>query len=223
MTRDQIARMIDHTLLKATAKPEEIDRLCQEARDNRFGAVCVNPAYVPRAAKTLQGSGVAVATVVGFPLGANQPEIKAAEARLALQQGATELDMVINIGALKGGDTDLVERDIRAVVNEARAAGGKALVKVIIETCYLTDDEKRTACRLAKQAGADFVKTSTGFGTGGATVEDVRLMRQAVGPEMGVKAAGGMRSTADALAMVEAGANRLGTSASVAIAAGLAD
>ncbi|MCL5677494.1 MAG: deoxyribose-phosphate aldolase [Firmicutes bacterium] len=215
--------MIDHTLLKATAKPEEIDRLCQEARDNGFGAVCVNPAYVPRAVKALQGNGVAVATVVGFPLGANQPEIKAAEARLALQQGASELDMVINIGALKGGDPDLVERDIRAVVNEARAAGGKALVKVIIETCYLTDDEKRTACRLAKQAGADFVKTSTGFGTGGATVEDVRLMRQAVGPEMGVKAAGGMRSTADALAMVEAGASRLGTSAGVAIAAGLAD
>ena len=221
MSREQVARMIDHTVLKPTATAAEIDRLCQEARDNGFGAVCVNPVYVPRAAAALKGSGVAVATVIGFPLGANQPETKAAESRLALQQGAVELDMVINLGALKGGDLGLVERDIRAVVNEARAVPG-ALVKVIIETCFLTDEEKRTACRLAKQAGADFVKTSTGFGTGGATVEDVRLMRQTVGPQMGVKASGGVRTAQDALTMIEAGATRLGTSAGVAIVSGLA-
>ncbi|MGE5590951.1 MAG: deoxyribose-phosphate aldolase [Bacillota bacterium] len=221
MKREQVARMIDHTVLKPAATATDIDRLCQEARDNRFGAVCVNPVHVPRAAAALQGTSVAVATVIGFPLGANQPETKAAESRLALKQGAAELDMVINIGALKGGDLDLVERDIRAVVSEARAVPG-TLVKVIIETCFLTDEEKRTACRLAQKAGADFVKTSTGFGTGGATVEDVRLMRETVGPNMGVKASGGVRTAQDALAMIEAGATRLGTSAGIAIVSGLA-
>lgn len=221
MNREQVARMIDHTLLKPAATAADIDRLCQEARDNGFGAVCVNPVYVPRAAAALKGSDVAVATVIGFPLGANQPETKAAESRLALQQGAAELDMVINIGALKGGDLEQVERDIRAVVSEARTVPG-TLVKVIIETCFLTDEEKRTACRLAQKAGADFVKTSTGFGTGGATAEDVRLMRETVGPTMGVKASGGVRTAQDALAMIEAGATRLGTSAGVAIVSGLA-
>lgn len=219
MTRTEMARLIDHTLLKATATEAEVDKVCEEARVHGFGAVCVNPVYVPRAAAALRGSPVAVATVIGFPLGANQPEVKAAESRLALQQGATELDMVLNVGALKSRDLGLVARDIEAVVEEGHKAG--ALVKVIIETCYLTDEEKVLACRLAKQAGADYVKTSTGFGTGGATAADVRLMRETVGPEMGVKASGGIRTTADALAMAEAGASRIGASAGIAILQGL--
>ncbi|MHB9144155.1 MAG: deoxyribose-phosphate aldolase [Symbiobacteriia bacterium] len=231
MTRSEMARMIDHTLLKATATVAEIRTLCDEARTYKFGAVCVNPVHVAQSVRALLGTGVAVATVIGFPLGANQSETKVAEARLALLQGATELDMVLNVGALKERNLDLVERDIKAVVGESKAheakayeAGaqqGWAVVKVIIETCYLTDEEKVLACQIAKRAGADFVKTSTGFGTGGATVEDVRLMRQTVGPELGVKASGGVRTTADALAMVEAGATRIGASAGVAILAGL--
>lgn len=217
LTAAQLAQMIDHTLLKPDATAEEIRRLCAEAREHRFFSVCVNPYWVPLCAELLQGSGVKVCTVIGFPLGANRPEIKAAEARDAIARGAAEVDMVINIGALKSGEDDVVRSDIRAVVE---AAAGQALVKVIIETGLLTDAEKVRACQLAREAGADFVKTSTGFGRGGATVADVRLMRQTVGPEIGVKASGGVRDYETAVAMVQAGATRIGASAGVAILAG---
>lgn len=213
----KLASMIDHTLLKPEAAKSEIEKLCNEARSYSFCSVCVNPANVRQAAGLLQGSGVKVCTVIGFPLGASTPVIKAMEARDAIANGATEVDMVINVGALKSGDYDLCARDIKAVVD---AAGDQALVKVIIETCLLTDEEKRKACQLAKNAGAHFVKTSTGFGKGGATVEDVMLMRQVVGPEMGVKASGGVRDRETAEKMFRAGANRFGTSAGVAIVAG---
>lgn len=210
-----IASLIDHTLLKPEATPEQIAQLCSEAREYRFAAVCVNPVYVKLAYDLLKGSPVKVCSVVGFPLGATLPEVKAFEARQAIRDGASEIDMVIHIGALKAGDDDLVERDIAAVVETCHAAG--AICKVILETCFLTDDEKIRGCILAKRAGADFVKTSTGFGPGGATAEDVALMRRTVGPDMGVKAAGGIR-TLDALQrMVAAGANRIGASASVKI------
>lgn len=211
----ELARMIDHTLLKPEATPGQIDRLCAEARQYRFASVCVNPVYVRRGAEALRGSPVKVCTVIGFPLGANTPEVKAFEARKAIQDGATELDMVINIGALKAGETAQVAYDIRQVVEAASAS--TALVKVIIEACLLTDEEKVTACHLSQQAGADFVKTSTGLSTGGATPEDVALMRRTVGPEMGVKAAGGVRTLADARRMIEAGASRIGSSAGVKI------
>ena len=215
LTRAELARLIDHTLLKPEATPAQIERLCAEARTHGFASVCVNPTHVRLAARLLRGSGVAVCSVVGFPLGAGLPQVKAFEAAEVVRLGAGEVDMVLNIGALKAGDHALVLRDIRAVVRAARAGG--ALVKVILETCLLTDDEKRAACRLVQQARADFVKTSTGFSTGGATVADVALMRAAVGPKMGVKAAGGIRSLAEAQAMVAAGATRLGTSAGVAL------
>lgn len=215
LTRAELARLIDHTLLKPEATPAQIERLCAEARAHGFASVCVNPTHVRLAARLLRGSGVAVCSVVGFPLGAGLPQVKAFEAAEVVRLGAGEVDMVLNIGALKAGDHALVLRDIRAVVRAGRAGG--ALVKVILETCLLTDDEKRAACRLAQQARADFVKTSTGFSTGGATVADVALMRAAVGPKMGVKAAGGIRSLAEAQAMVAAGATRLGTSAGVAL------
>ncbi len=214
-TAAELAQMIDHTLLKPEATPSQIDKLCAEARQYGFASVCVNPVYVHHCAKALRGSKVKVSTVIGFPLGANASETKVFEAAKAIQDGATELDMVINIGALKTGDLAQVRADIRQVVMAAHASG--ALVKVIIEACLLTDEEKVTACKLAQQAGAHYVKTSTGFSTGGATPEDVTLMRRTVGPEMGVKAAGGVRTLADAQRMIDAGASRLGASAGVKI------
>ncbi|MFO7173351.1 MAG: deoxyribose-phosphate aldolase [Bacillota bacterium] len=211
-----LARLIDHTLLKPEATAEQIRRLCAEARHYGFAAVCVNPWWVPLCVQELKGTGVKVATVIGFPLGATTTEAKAFEARQAVEAGAEELDMVINVGALKSGHLDRVQEDIAAVV---RAAAGR-VVKVILETGLLTDEEKVTACRLAVAAGAHFVKTSTGFGPGGATVADVRLMRQTVGDQVGVKASGGIRDHATAVAMVEAGASRIGASSSVAIVTG---
>jgi deoxyribose-phosphate aldolase len=216
-TKATIAKTIDHTLLKPTATAEQIRELCAEARANHFASVCVNPCWVPLVAKELNNSDVMVCTVIGFPLGANPTDIKVEEAKWAVKNGAHEVDMVINIGALKGGDYKAVEEDIRAVVK----AAGKATVKVIIETCFLSNDEKRIACEAAMKAGAHFVKTSTGFGTGGATVEDVKLMRKTVGDAMKVKASGGVRSYHDAIAMLDAGADRIGTSSGVAIVAEL--
>lgn len=221
MTASELAKYIDHTALKATTTPAEIDRLCDEARKYGFAAVCINPGYIPRAVKILAGSPVLIATVVGFPLGAMTSAAKAFEAREATLAGAREIDMVINIGLAKAGQFDAVEADIRAVVEATRAASAGAIVKVIIETCYLTDDEKVEACRRAVTAGAHYVKTSTGMGSAGATVADVKLMRATVGPNIGVKAAGGIRTTADALAMVEAGASRIGASSGVQIVEGL--
>ncbi|MFQ5978300.1 MAG: deoxyribose-phosphate aldolase [Candidatus Heimdallarchaeota archaeon] len=213
----QVAGLIDHTILKADATEEEIQMLCEEARRLNFASVCVNPTNVALAARFLRGSPVKVCTVVGFPLGATTSTTKAMETRDAVANGATEVDMVVNVGALKSGNDQLVEEDIRAVV---RAAKGQALVKVILEMALLTREEKITGCEIAKRAGADFVKTSTGFGPSGATVEDVALMRETVGPTMGIKAAGGIRTFEDAQAMVAAGATRIGASASVAIVKG---
>lgn len=212
-----LSSMIDHTLLKPDATEEQIKKLCKEARENKFASVCINPHYVPLAVECLRGSDVKVCTVIGFPLGASTTRTKVAEAKEVVENGAGEVDMVINIGALKSGDIDAVRNDIESVVI---AVKDRALVKVIIETCLLTDEEKVKACQIAKMAGADFVKTSTGFSTGGATVEDVKLMRQVVGSEMGVKASGGVRSFATAMEMIKAGANRLGTSSGVAIVKG---
>ncbi|MGZ7444602.1 deoxyribose-phosphate aldolase [Paenibacillus sp. TH7-28] len=209
--------MVDHTLLKAEAGRAAILKLAEEAKQYGFASVCVNPVWVETAAEALKGSPVKVCTVIGFPLGASAPEVKAFEAAHAIRQGAGEVDMVINIGALKDGNDELVARDIVGVVE---AAKGKALVKVIIETSLLTEEEIVRACLLSVSAGADFVKTSTGFSTGGATVEAVALMRKTVGPDVGVKASGGVRTLADAEAMIQAGATRLGTSAGVAIAQG---
>lgn len=216
----QIARMIDHTALKPDTVKSEIEALCKEARVYGFASVCVNPCWVKLCAELLKESEVKVCTVIGFPLGAASPETKAFETRQAIADGAGEVDMVINIGALKDRDTGTVEHDIRAVTD---AADGKALVKVIIETSLLTDEEKRLACELAVKAGADFVKTSTGFSGGGATVRDIKLMREAVGPDIGVKASGGVRDKESALAMIEAGATRIGASAGVSIVKGLTD
>ncbi|MDT2600224.1 deoxyribose-phosphate aldolase [Enterococcus hulanensis] len=214
----EINRMIDHTILKADAKKEDVMKIIEEAKKYRFYSVCINPTWVALAAKELQGEPVAVCTVIGFPLGANTTETKAFEAANAIANGADEVDMVINIAELKDGNDEKVQKDIEAVV---AAAKDKALVKVIIETSLLTNEEKIKACELAKAAGADFVKTSTGFSTGGATVEDVRLMRGTVGPEMGVKASGGIHNAKEAEAMIEAGATRLGASSGVAIMNGL--
>ncbi|MCY7915240.1 deoxyribose-phosphate aldolase [Bacillus haynesii] len=214
----QIARMIDHTVLKPDTVKSEIEVLCKEARVYGFASVCVNPCWVKLCAELLKDSEVKVCTVIGFPLGATSPETKAFETKQAIADGAGEVDMVINIGALKDRDTGTVEHDIRAVTD---AADGKALVKVIIETSLLTDEEKRLACELAVKAGADFVKTSTGFSGGGATVRDIQLMRDAVGPDIGVKASGGVRDKESALAMIEAGATRIGASAGVSIVNGL--
>ncbi len=213
-----LAKTIDHTLLKPDATQDQIAQLCFEARKYGFASVCVNPTWVELCAKLLEGSSVKVCSVIGFPLGATMPEVKAFETQEALDHGATEIDMVINIGALKARDLDLVARDIRGVVAAAHARS--ALVKVIIEAVLLTDEEKTIACLLAKEAGADFVKTSTGFASGGATVHDVELMRKAVGPEMGVKAAGGVRTYEDAEKMIRAGATRIGASAGVKILQG---
>lgn len=213
-----IAKMIDHTLLKPEATKDQIVKLAEEAKEYSFASVCVNPAWVKTSAEILKDTpDVKVCTVIGFPLGATTSETKAFETKNAIENGAHEVDMVINIGALKAKQNDLVESDIRSVVE---AAKGKALVKVIIETSLLTDEEKKRACELSVKAGADFVKTSTGFSTGGATVEDIRLMRETVGPDIGVKASGGVRSREDALAMVEAGATRIGASSGVAICKG---
>lgn len=213
-----IVKMIDHTLLKADATKADIVKLVEEAKEYSFASVCVNPTWVRTAAQMLADTPkVKVCTVIGFPLGASTPETKAFETKNAIENGADEVDMVINIAALKDHDDELVERDIAAVVE---AAKGKALTKVIIETCLLTKEEKVKACELAVKAGADYVKTSTGFSTGGATAEDIRLMRQTVGPKIGVKASGGVRSREDALAMVEAGATRIGASSGVSISKG---
>jgi deoxyribose-phosphate aldolase len=211
----EIARMIDHTLLKPDATQDQIAQLCYEARKYGFAAVCVNPTYVKLCAQVLRGTPVHVCTVVGFPLGATPSEVKAFEAQEAMDDGASEVDMVINIGALKSKDYALVERDIATLARTSHAGG--AILKVIIEAALLSDEEKVIACQLAKAAGADYVKTSTGFGPGGATVHDVALMRRAVGPEMGIKAAGGIHSYQEAQAMVAAGATRIGASAGVKI------
>lgn len=213
-----IAKMIDHTLLKPDATQQEIAQLCFEARKYGFASVCVNPAWVPLCAELLKGSPVKVCTVIGFPLGATAPEVKAFETENAIRQGATEIDMVINIGALKARDLELVARDIRGVVNTAHAHG--IIVKVIIETILLNDEEKTIACLIAKEAEADYVKTSTGFAGGGATIADVALMRRTVGPQMGVKASGGVRTYEDAENMIKAGATRIGASAGVKIIQG---
>jgi deoxyribose-phosphate aldolase len=215
-TPDAMARMIDHTLLKPDASRDQIARLCDEARAYHFASVCVNPVYVTLCADLLRDvDGVAVCTVIGFPLGANLTSVKVYETEQVIAVGATEVDMVQNVGALKSQDYDLVRRDIVAVTAAAHAQG--AICKVILENALLTDEEKEIACRIVQEAGADFVKTSTGFGPGGATVPDVALMRRVVGPAMGVKAAGGVRTYADAQAMIAAGATRLGASAGVRI------
>jgi deoxyribose-phosphate aldolase len=210
-----IAHLIDHTILKAEATPDQVAKLCEEAMRFGFASVCVNPSYVVLAARLLKGSPVKVCTVCGFPLGATMPEVKSYEATQAIAAGAHEVDMVINVGALKAGDYAAVKNDVAAVVRACRS--GAAISKVIIETCYLTDEEKVAACLLAQIAGADFVKTSTGFGPAGATIDDVTLMRRTVGPALGLKAAGGIRDLATAQAMVKAGATRIGASASVKI------
>ena len=214
---NNVANMIDHTILKAFAATEDVKDICKEAKEHNFFSVCINPTHIELVKKELEGSNVKVCTVIGFPLGANTPEVKAFETKDAIAKGADEVDMVINIGALKDKNYDLVLRDIKAVVD---AADKKALVKVIIETCYLTDEEKKIACELSVKAGTDFVKTSTGFGTGGSTPQDIKLMRDVVGPEIGVKASGGVRNLNDAEAVINAGASRIGASASVAIVKG---
>ncbi len=209
-----ISSMIDHTILKADATSEMVKTLCEEAKEYKFAAVCVNPTHIEYCKELLKDSDVKVATVIGFPLGANTKETKAFETLDAINKGADEVDMVINIGALKDENYDLVKADIEAVV---KAANGNALVKVIIETSLLTDDEKKKVCQLALDANADFVKTSTGFSTGGATVEDVKLMKSVVGDKMEIKASGGVRDLATAKEMIQAGATRLGTSSGIKI------
>lgn len=213
-----IARIIDHTLLRADATQEEIDKLIDEAKQYQFASVCVNPSWVAYCSERLADTEIKVCTVIGFPLGVTTTAIKSLETEDAIDNGAVEVDMVINIGQLKGGNDTFVQQDIEAVM---KAASSKALVKVIIETCLLTDEEKIRICKLALKAGADFVKTSTGFSTGGATREDIALMRRTVGQHMGVKASGGVRNLEDLNGMVEAGATRIGTSSSVSIMNGL--
>ena len=213
----ELNRMVDHTILKPEATEAAVQKIIDEAKEYNFFSVCINPCWVAFASEQLADTDVAVCTVIGFPLGANTPEVKAYEAADAIKNGANEVDMVINIGALKSQQYDYVRQDIQGVVD---AAKGKALVKVIIETALLTDEEKVKACELAKEAGADFVKTSTGFSTGGAKVADIRLMRETVGPDMGVKASGGVHNAEEALAMIEAGATRIGASTGVAIVSG---
>ncbi|MGG1634004.1 deoxyribose-phosphate aldolase [Paenibacillus sp. FSL K6-3182] len=212
-----IAAMIDHTILKADATKDEVLQICREAKQYQFATVCVNAGWVATAAEELKGSGVGITTVVGFPLGATMTASKAAEARFAIEAGATEVDMVLNIGLMKSGDLEGVKRDVEGV---AAAVKGQALLKVILETGLLTDEEKVVACEICKQAGADFVKTSTGFGKGGATVEDIALMRRTVGPDLGVKASGGVRDRETALQMFAAGATRIGASSGIAIVTG---
>ncbi len=209
----ELAKWIDHTLLKPDATKEQIEKICDEAIQYNFASVCINPTWVPLAYRKLRGHSPKVVTVIGFPLGATFPQVKAKETELAIENGADEIDMVLNIGALKSGDYALVEHDIRSVVRAAR----RHVVKVILETCLLSDEEKVAACTIAMHAGANFVKTSTGFSKGGATVKDVALMRKVVGSKLGVKASGGVRTYEEACKMVEAGATRIGASASVAI------
>ena len=208
-----IAKYIDHTLLKPTAQRKDIEKLCKEAKEYNFASVCVNPCWVSYASDLLKGSSVKVCTVIGFPLGANTSDVKAFEAQTAIKQGASEVDMVINIGALKAGEYDIVKKDIEAV---RKASQGKIL-KVIIETSYLSDQEKQKVCQICASLGVDFVKTSTGFSDGGATAEDVSLMAAAAGSKVKVKASGGIRTREDALKMIEAGASRLGTSSGIKI------
>ena len=215
---NNLAAVCDHTVLKPDTTKKTVETFCKEALEWGFASVCVNPIHIPYVASILKGSNVKACTVIGFPLGATTPFVKAAEVRDAVANGAQEVDMVINIGALKDGDYDLVTRDIKGVVD---AAGGRALTKVIIETCLLTDLEKIKACLLAKNAGADFVKTSTGMSTGGATVEDIALMRKTVGPDMGVKASTGVNNREIALNLIRAGATRLGTSKGIIIQTGV--
>ncbi|MEN8172172.1 MAG: deoxyribose-phosphate aldolase [Chloroflexota bacterium] len=216
--RPRLSKYIDHTLLKPAAVPDQIEQLCSEAREYEFASVCINPTHVKLSSELLKDSPVKVCTVIGFPLGASASETKTFETEIATRDGASEIDMVVNIGALKAKDHDLVTKDIQSVVDTAHAAG--AIVKVIIETSLLTDHEKETACLLSKEAGADFVKTSTGFSGGGATVEDIALMRRVVGPEMGVKASGGVKNYNDAVKMIAAGATRIGASAGIKIVQG---
>lgn len=213
MNRQELARYFDHTLLKPFATQGDVQTLCREALDYQFYSVCVNPCHVALVSRTLTGSGVKTCSVVGFPLGCSTSQVKAVEAGRAVEDGADEIDMVLAVGALKQGLHDQVENDIRAVV----AAAGQALVKVIIEACYLSDSEKRAACSIAERTGADFVKTSTGFGSGGALVEDIRLMKSVVGDRLQIKASGGISTLEQAQAMIEAGADRLGASAGVTI------
>ena len=215
MKKNEIAAMIDHTLLKANATDDQIVKLCGEAKENRFASVCVNPCHVARAAELLKGSGIAVCTVIGFPLGAGTTETKVFETKDAIAKGANEVDMVIDVGALKSGRYDDVRGQIREVVTTANGT----FVKVIIETCYLPDEEKVIACKASAEAGADYVKTSTGFGGGGATVEDVALMKKSIPASMKVKASGGIHTYAQAVALVEVGASRLGASAGITIVA----
>ncbi|MEG0855455.1 MAG: deoxyribose-phosphate aldolase [Terrisporobacter sp.] len=215
--KQNIANMIDHTVLKAFSTKEDVIKVCKEAKEYGFFSVCINPTHIELAKKELEGSNVKVCTVIGFPLGANTSEVKAFETKDAIKKGAHEVDMVINIGALKDKNYELVYEDIKAVVD---AANKQALVKVIIETCYLTDEEKKIACELSVKAGTDYVKTSTGFATGGSTPEDIKLMRNVVGANIGVKASGGVRTTDDAIKVMEAGASRIGASASISIATG---
>ncbi|CAM4512353.1 deoxyribose-phosphate aldolase [Paenibacillus endophyticus] len=216
-TPAELGAMIDHTILKADATKEEVLQICREAKQYQFATVCVNPSWVRIASDELKGSGVGITTVVGFPLGATTTASKAAEAKFAIEDGATEIDMVLNIGLMKSGDLEGVQRDVEGV---AAAVKGQAILKVILETGLLTDEEKAAASAICKEAGADFVKTSTGFGKGGATVEDIALMRRAVGPDIGVKASGGVRDRETALQMIAAGATRIGASSGIAIVTG---
>lgn len=221
MDRRAVASLIDHTLLKPNATREAIAHLCREARDHQFGAVCVQPFWVDFAVEELTGARIHVTAVAGFPHGANETSVKVAEAVAAIESGAGEIDMVMNAGAFLSGDESAVERDIAEVADAAHQRS--AIVKVILETGFLNDEQKRRACEIARRAAADFVKTSTGFGPGGATVADVALMRATVGPDMGVKASGGIRTWEDCRAMMAAGANRIGTSAGIAILASISD
>ena len=217
ITAAELAGVIDHTLLKPEATFKQISVLCQEAADHGFKAVCLNPSYVAFASRELNRVPVLVCSVIGFPLGASQSRIKAAEAALAVSSGAKEVDVVMNVGYFKSGMLKETAEDLREVTSQAKQEDPSAIVKVILETCLLTDEEKKTACRLVVDAGGDYVKTSTGFNMSGARAEDIRLMRQAAGPNIGIKAAGGIRNLAAAVSMLEAGADRLGTSASVSI------
>ena len=218
LSKKEMSGMIDHTLLKQNATEEQIAKICEEAKENAFMSVCINPGYVKQCAELLKDTEVKVCTVIGFPLGATTSASKAFEAKDAIENGATEIDMVVNVGKIKSGNWEFVKDDIAAVAKEVN---GKGLLKVIIETCLLNDDEKVKVCQIAKEAGADFVKTSTGFSTGGATPKDIALMRKTVGPDMGVKASGGIHTTEEAMSMIEAGATRIGASAGIQIIAGL--
>ncbi|MBC2580663.1 deoxyribose-phosphate aldolase [Clostridium sp. DJ247] len=217
MKKQEIAKIIDHTILKPEASEHKVREICKEALENNFASVCVNPCHVSLVCEMLKGSAVKVCTVIGFPLGATTSAVKAFETEDAIKNGAQEVDMVINIGKLKDKDYEYVKNDIKAVVDTAK---GKALTKVIIEACLLTQEEKVTACKLSKEAGADYVKTSTGFSTNGATIEDIRIMRETVGSNIGVKASGGIHSFQQAEALIEAGASRIGASASIDICEG---